>query len=144
MRVKVFSETISALGHENIRATHRATLEFTKDKHVSSTGDCIVAVNADKACVELNGMFKDKLRILNAKLLIGIEVDGITEYVSAFGSPKLTLNHPSDIVIRKSSYIDSRTLAICADKAAKDLSRQLVKKMQSPVQKARITLTVTT
>ncbi len=142
--MKELSETVFAFGHQNVRATHRATLEFTKDKHLSQTGDCIIAVNADKALVELSGVFKDKLRALNAKLLITIEADGIMEYVSACGSPKLTFNHPSDIVVRKSSYIDGRTLAICANKAAEDLSRQLVKKLQNPMQKARITFTVTT
>lgn len=141
--MKELTEVFFALGHENVRATHRTTLEFTKDKHLSQTGDCIVAVNADKALVELRDMFKDRLRVPNAKLLITIEVDGITEYVNAHGSPKLVLNHQSDIVIRKSSHIDNRTLAICADKSAKDLSRQLVKKLQNSTQKARITLTVT-
>lgn len=143
MRTSELTEIIFAFGHENVRATHRTTLEFTKDKQLSRTGDCIVAVSADKALVELSDLFKDKLRVSNAKLLITIEVDEMTEYVNAYGSPKLTLNNPSDIVIRKSSHIDGRTLAICADKSAKDLSRQLVEKLQNPIQKARITLTVT-
>ncbi len=143
MRAREFTETILAFGHENVRATHRTTLEFTKDTQLSRTGDCIVAVSADKALTELDDLFKDRLRVSNAKLLITIEVDGITEYVNAYGSSKLALNHPSDIVIRKSSHIDGRTLAICSDKAAKDLSRQLVEKLQNPMHKARITLTVT-
>jgi hypothetical protein len=46
------------------------------------------------------------------------------------------------MVVRKSSYIDNRTLAVNADKAACDLSRELVKKLQKPQQKARITLRV--
>lgn len=143
MKVREPTETILAFGHKNVQATHRTTLEFTKDKQLSRTGDCIVAVSADKALAELDDLFKDRLRVSNAKLRITIEVDGITEYVNAYGSSKLALNHPSDIVIRKSSYIDDRTIAICADKAAKDLSRQLVEKLQNPIQKARITLTVT-
>jgi hypothetical protein len=46
------------------------------------------------------------------------------------------------MVVRKSSYIDDRTLAVNADKAAADLPRKLVEKLQNPKQKARITLKV--
>jgi hypothetical protein len=46
------------------------------------------------------------------------------------------------MVVRKSSYVDDRTLAISADKAAADLSRELVEKLRNPKQKARITLKV--
>jgi hypothetical protein len=45
-------------------------------------------------------------------------------------------------VIRKSDYISNRTLAIRSDKAAQDLSRDLVQKLKNPKQKAKITLVV--
>jgi hypothetical protein len=48
------------------------------------------------------------------------------------------------MVVRKSDYTSSRTLAVHADKAAKDISRELVEKLKNPAQKAKITLTVTT
>jgi hypothetical protein len=44
--------------------------------------------------------------------------------------------------VRKSDYICGRTLAIRADKAAKDLSRKLVEELRNPSQRVRITLTV--
>ena len=37
----------SILGHENILATHKNTLEFTKDDFVTKTGDCIVGISSD-------------------------------------------------------------------------------------------------
>jgi hypothetical protein len=49
-----------------------------------------------------------------------------------------------DLVVRKSDFICNRTLAIRADKAAKDFSRNLVKKLQNPKQKVTITLSVKT
>ena len=115
---------------------------FTKDKDLSETGDCIVAVVADKAVVDLSQQFKDALRKPNAKLTIIIEADGLQEQVIAFGSPKLILTHPNDMVIRKSNYICNRTLAIHADKSANELSRELVEKLKSAKQKAKITLIV--
>jgi hypothetical protein len=140
---KGVSETVFAFGHENIQATHKATVEFTKDKHVSRTGDCILAVSADKSLADLSDEFKESLRKPNARLTIMFEADGIAERINAHGSPNLPLTHPSDMVVRKSSYVDGRTLAIGADKAARDLLRELMKKMRNPKQRAKITLTVT-
>ena len=131
-----------AFGHENIQATHPSTLMFTREKHLSKTGDCIVAVASDKAVADLSPEFKDKLRKPNAKLAILIEADGLTEQINAYGSPKLVLTSPTDMVIRKSDYICNRTLAIHADKAANDLPRALVQKLKDTKQEVKVTLII--
>lgn len=135
-------EVILAYGHKNIKAAHKSTLEITKEPQLSKRGDCIIAVSADKALADLSTKFKDYLRMRNAKITMLIEAGGISELVNAFGSPQLLLTHPTDIVVRKSSYICSRTLAINADKSAFNLSRTLVEKLKNPTQKVKITLTV--
>lgn len=135
-------EIVFGYGHKNIRASHRTTLEFTKDKHLSKKGDCIVAVGTDKALADLCIEFKEKMREPNVKLTVLIEADGMSEQLTADGSQELTLAHPKDIVIRKSAYISDRTLAVHADKASQDLPRKLVEKLQNPQQKVKITLTV--
>ncbi|MEM2105894.1 MAG: DUF371 domain-containing protein [Candidatus Bathyarchaeia archaeon] len=135
-------EVIAARGHANIRATHRSTLEITKDSELTRRGDCIIAVSADKALADLSVEFKKCLLNEKAKITILIEANEISEVVKAFGSPKLILTHPADIVVRKSDYVCARTLAIKADKAACDLSRRLVEKLKDPRQKVKITLTV--
>jgi hypothetical protein len=135
-------EVVFGYGHENIRAAHRTTLEFTKDKHLSKKGDCIIAVDADKALADLSPQFKANLRKPNARLTILIEAGGIAEQVQAQGCEQLVLSHSTDAVIRKSGYVCSRTLAVRADKAANDLSRELVEKLKNPKQKVKITLTV--
>ena len=129
-----------AFGHENIQAIHPSTLMFTKEKHLSKTGDCVVGVAADKAVANLSQTFKDALRKPNARLTIIIEAGGLTERINASGSPKLILTHLTDMVIRKSDYICNRTLAIRADKSANDLPRELVEKLNNPKQKVNITL----
>jgi hypothetical protein len=136
------TETILAYGHKNIQATHKSTLEITKETELSKRGDCIIAVSADKAINDLSSEFKENLRTKNAKITMLIEAEDTVEVVNAFGSARLILMHPTDIVVRKSNYICSRTLAIQADKAACDLSRKLVKKLRNPKQKVKITLTV--
>jgi hypothetical protein len=135
-------EVIFGHGHPNIQATHKTTLEFTKDKHLSKKGDCIVTVAAGKALADLSTEFKEKLRKPTARLTILIEAGGVIEQVNAHGSPQLILTHPTDAVIRKSDYIRNRTLAIHADKAAQDLSRDFVEKLKKPKQEVKITLIV--
>ena len=135
-------EVIFAYGHENVLATHKTTFEITRETFLSERGNCIIAVSADKALTDLSFKFKEGLRRENTKVSILIEVGTVKESINAFGSPKLILSHPKDIVVRKSSYICTRTLAINADKAAFDLSRKLVKKLKNPKQKVKITLVV--
>ena len=142
MRASEKRELIIGYGHENIQATHKTTLEFTKDTHLSKKGDCIVAVAADKALANLSAEFKENLRKPHAKLTILIEAGGIIDQVNAHGSPQLILSHPTDMVIRKSDYICNRTLAVHADKAAQDLSKALAEKLKDPQQKVKITLIV--
>ena len=137
-------EVIFGYGHENIKATHKTTLEITKDCRVSSEGDCIIVVAADKALADLNPEFKESLRKSNTKLTILIEAGETDERLTAYGCEQLPLFSSSDLVVRKSDYVCSRTLAVHADKAAIDLSRELVEKLKNPKQKVKITLETST
>lgn len=136
------SEVIFAYGHKNIQATHKSTFEITKEKRLSRKGDCIIAVSADKALADLNAEFKKHLCSDNAKLTIKIETRNVVEVINALGSSKLILTHPTSLVVRKSDYICERTLAIHANKAACNLSRELVEMLKSPKEKVQITLSV--
>lgn len=142
MIAKELREVILAFGHENIQAVHPSTVMFTKEGRLSKTGDCIIAIAADKAASDLSQTFKDRLRAANAKLTIVIEANGLAETINASGSPKLSLTHPTDIVIRKSDFTSDRTLAIQADKASNDLSRQFVDNLKNAKQKITITLII--
>jgi len=136
------TEIIKAKGHKNIRATHKTTFEITKERNITPRGDCIIAVSADKALKDLNTEFKQALRNQKAKLTIIIQAGEIFEIVKASGDEKLTLSHPTSMVVRKSSYICNRTLAVKANKAAIDLSRKLIKELQNPNQIVEIKLKV--
>jgi hypothetical protein len=135
-------EVILARGHENISATHETTIEITKEARLSQSGDCIIAVSANKALSDLSSEFKKNLLKDHAVITISIEAGGVTDTLSAHGSSRLILTHPTDIVMRKSSYVCSRTLAIHANKSACKLSRDLVKKLKNNEQNVRITLTM--
>lgn len=133
-------EVILACGHENISATHETTIEITKDAHLSESGDCIIAVSANKALSDLSSEFRRNLLKDHAGITISVEAGGITETLNAHGSSRLILTHPTDIVVRKSSYVCCRTLATHANKSASELSRDLVKKLKNSKQNVRITL----
>ena len=133
-------EIVWAFGHENIQAIHPTTLMLTRDLHVSKNGDCVIALASDKSVADLSTQFKEALRKPNTKLTITIETENLKEQINATGSPNLILTHPTDIVIRKSSYVCNRTLAICADRASIDLSRELIEKLKNPKQKVKVTL----
>ena len=136
------SETIFARGHENITSRNKTTLEITKETHLTKQGDCIIALEANKAASDLTPEFKKLAQNEKAKITIIIEANDEVEVVNAYGSPQLSFTHPTDLVARKSDYTCSRTLAIHADKAAKDLPKTLVKKLQNPKQRVKVTLTV--
>jgi len=136
------TETITAYGHPNITATHATTLEITKEAELTRRGDCIIAVKADKAVADLNSKFKRAMKNANITVLIAIEAGGICELIRAYGNPNLTFTHQTDLVIRKSNYTCNRTLAVKADKAAKDLSRELAQKLRNPKQKILIKLII--
>lgn len=140
MSPKELQEVIVAFGHKNILAIHPSTLMFTKENHLKTTGDCIVGVNADKGLMDFNESFKEMLKKETSTLTINLQATGLTEKIHAYGSPKLFLTHPTDIVIRKSDFISDRTMAIHADKSSSDLSRQLVEKLKDPKQKIVITI----
>ncbi len=142
MAPKKVVEVIHAFGHPNIRSSHPTTIMFTKERQVTQRGDCVVAVAADKSVADLSAEFKNALRQPNAKLTIVLEVDGLVGQITAYGSPELTLNHPKDLVIRKSEFTSDRTLAVKADKSSGDLSKAVVDKLKNPEQPVTLTLTV--
>jgi len=113
-----------AYGHKFVKSTHKTTLEFTKEDFLTETGDCILGINSDFDIENIRKMFNkdDKLKII---LRIGSFVDEIhAEYNPGFDSHAL--------IIRKSEYVDKRTFAIRADKAANDIKRTLVNEMKKP------------
>ncbi len=132
----------SARGHKNVMSIHKTTFELTKEVALSKRGDCIVAVEATKAAVDLPVEFKEAAKREGAQIIVSVEVNGMKEMVKAWGSPKLQFTHQTDLVVRKSSHVCDRTLAIRADKAAIDFSRALVEKLKNPEQTVKVTLTV--
>ncbi len=125
-------EKLSAKGHPNITAMHKTTLEFTKDENISKRATCIIGVSASKSLVELSDKFKQAIRRDGAVIRITVKACSLVEVLEGFGSSKLTLTHPTDIVCRKSLYTCNRTIMIGSNKAAADLSPEFKKLLKKP------------
>jgi hypothetical protein len=134
--------TFFAHGHKNIVATHKTTFEITKEAEISKQGDCIVAVESTKGSIDLPLEFRKAVKKEGAKITIIVEVEELKEIVKAEGNPQLHLTHLTDLVVRKSNFVCSRTLAICANKAAIDFSRDFVEKLKKSNQPVKVILTV--
>lgn len=133
-------EELRAWGHRNVLATHSMTFEITTHSHLTKRGDCILAVKANRSLRDLSPNFKQLCKNAGTLIVLEIEAGGISESIIGRGSPVLRLDHPSEIVGRKSTYISDRTLMIQADKSACDLSRELVRELKSPTALVQIRL----
>ncbi len=119
-------------GHKNILSLHEKTLEITKEPDLTINGDCIVGINADLACKDLPENFKKNAMSDDAKITFTIKAGKHSFSIHGNGSKKLTLKHPKDIVLRKSAFVCTRTLAIKCDKASSDIPRGMVHVLQNP------------
>lgn len=119
-------EEITFQGHKNVLSLHSRTIEITKDANLTRKGDCILGVSANKACNDLNSSIKNRLKTTGTVVKISIVVEPFEFQLSGYGSNTLEISHGHDIVLRKSKYVDSRTLAVSCDKSAFDIPRNLV------------------
>lgn len=119
--------SFTAFGHPNVLATHRTTLEITKDNELTKKGDCIIAVAADFSFAEIRKII---CSCNGGKIKLAIEAAGIKEEITAVANKGFCSE--KEIVLRKGSFISERTLGTSADKAAADLSRKLAEKLKSP------------
>jgi uncharacterized protein len=135
-------EEITFQGHKNILSLHARTIEVTKDSNMSKKGDCIVGVSANKACHDLDTAFKRKLKISGTFVKIIVIVEPLEFVLAGFGKDDLEITHKHDIVLRKSNYIDSRTLIVSCDKSAIDIPRNLIKMLTNPDTRGLLRITV--
>ena len=117
-------------GHENIRAKHTKTIEFTKDTELTPKGDCIIGVGAD---FDLPSVKK-----LRGRIRITVEVGGVEDSFRAVVNPEYADDH--EMVFRRSRYQSKRTLGVSLNKGAIGLDREIVRLMKSPQARMKVTL----
>ncbi|MEK6808908.1 MAG: DUF371 domain-containing protein [Nanoarchaeota archaeon] len=128
------SYSFIAYGNANIRATHKRTLEITKDNFLTKNGDCIIGIIASFEPKKLMEFVKNALVYVEIEL----KVNNITERIR--GIVNKNFSDERAIVIRKSNFISGRTLIFSAEKSAFEISRHLVELAKSPNQKIYVCL----
>jgi hypothetical protein len=134
------AEVIQASGHPKISAKHPTTLEITKEDRLTERGDCIIATCASKGCVDLSTEFSKLVKNNETCVTLRIQAGSRVETIRGWGDSRLTLDHPKDLVARKSNYVCHRTIMILADKSALDLDREFVRILRDPRTRIRIEL----
>lgn len=123
--------SFKAMGHENVTSLHKSTFEITTDKTLTLKGDCIIGVKSNVTLKDLPEDLKKQIQTDNEKIELFLETDNYSDKIVGYGSSKLTLDHPTDMVCRKSDFTCSRTLMINSNKAAKDLDKKLVNELKN-------------
>ncbi len=120
-----------AKGHPNITGTHSTTFEITKDTGLTRRGTCLIGVGASIGPRDLPPNFKNLCRTDTSRIIVELHAAGFRDVVEGSGTSGLTLRDSNDFVGRKSSYISDRTIMIKADKAARDLDKDLIEALKS-------------
>jgi hypothetical protein len=119
-------ETVRCRGHEHVSAEHGSTFEVTTDDWLTPAGDCILAVEADRAPADFDPEFVAACRDAGATITATVEADGHRAVVEGRGDPDLTFDSDRSAVARTSDYVDDRTVMVGAAAAATDLDRDVV------------------
>ncbi len=136
----LLEESFAARGHVNIRATHEKTVEVTRETHLTTQGDCIAAVGAEKGLRDLDPRMREAARRSDAVVSLSLRLGNRVFTTTGRGDPGLAWDHPTDMVARMSGYVCPRTLMICADKATIHMPRPMVQLLKNP--EAVVTVTV--
>jgi len=119
-------EIIRARGHEHVAATHESTFEVTTDDWLTPAGDCIVGIEADRSPADFDDDFLAACRDPATAITLTLETADARDEIRARGHPDLTFGSDRSAVVRTSTYVDDRTVAVGAGAAAADLNRDLV------------------
>ncbi len=122
-------EIIQCRGHPLVSGNHPTTFEVTAESHLTSTGDCIIGIAADKGCAGLSAEFKNVLSHDDARLLTRLMCGEVTIEIHSRGSSQFTLSHPTDMVWRRSTFVCGRTIGILSDHVAATLPEDLIKNL---------------
>jgi hypothetical protein len=131
----------NARGHPNITSLHRTTFEITLDDEIGLAADCIIGVQSESILEDIPEQIREAIRDENKQIRIILETGNAQDVITGYGHPDLSLDHPTDMVCRKSSFTCSRTLMIKADKAAVDLEKKLIQDLKEG-KDLKVTITV--
>lgn len=138
----LLEDSFTARGHANIRATHEKTIEVTRETHLTTQGDCIAAVAAEKGLRDLPKEMRKAAKRPDSVISLSLRLGDSIFTTTGRGDPGITWDHPTDMVARMSGYTCPRTLMVHADKATIHMARSLVQRLKDPDAVVKITVTI--
>ncbi len=134
-------EVIRATGHPNVLAEHTSTFEVTTDDYLTPAGDCILAIEADRAPADFDAEFVEACQDRDATITAELAVGDRTERITGSGHPDLSFESERSAVGRTSDHVDERTVMIDADSPALGVDREIVEALADGAD-ATLTLSV--
>jgi uncharacterized protein len=122
-------EFVRCRGHPLVLGTHPTTFEVTRGDQLTKNGNCIIGIAADKGCAGLSAAFKTVLARDDAILKTRLECGGVVADITSRGSARMTLDHPADMVWRRSTFVCGRTIGILSDAVAVTLPVELIRNL---------------
>jgi hypothetical protein len=122
--------TGSAAGHPNIRATHRKTLELTREAEIGERATCVVGVAAQ--------LDEEALARLHGRVELTLSVAGLEERVRGRFNPAFRPGDP--LVVRRAPAVTRDAVLIDADRGAAALSRSFVAVLADPAARIAVTM----
>jgi hypothetical protein len=122
-------EFVRCRGHPLVLGTHPTTFEVTCEDHLTENGNCIIGIAADKGCAGLSAEFKRVLARDDAILSTRLECGGVVADITSHGSARMTLDHPTDMVWRRSTFVCGRTIGTHSDLVAATLPEALIRNL---------------
>jgi 16S rRNA (cytidine1402-2'-O)-methyltransferase len=121
---------IRAKGHPNLRGTHANTFELTTDATVTTSGTCIIGIEADWDRVALLA--------LRGRVDVTVRSGDISETVRARINPTFIPGDP--LIIRKHPDPQPRSLCIDAEKGSSALDRAMIALLRQPDAEVEVVL----
>ena len=140
----LLEERFTARGHSSISATHEKTIEVTKETQLTTQGDCIAAIDAEKGLADLGEDIRRAARNPDSTISLTLRIGSLVFTTTGRGDPALTWKHPTDMVARMSGYVCSRTLMVHANKATIHIPRSFVQVLKDPNTVVIVTVSVET
>ena len=97
-------------GHPNVTSRHRTTMEFTRDPEIGIKADCIVGVGSNVGMKDLPNEMLNAIKDQHTNVTIKLQTENAEDEIHGFGHEELTLDHPTDMVSRKSDFKCSKNI----------------------------------
>lgn len=129
-------------GHPNVLGLHPRAIEITKDSYLTKRGDCIIGINSNKACSDIDPKLKKILQDDQVKIKFEFIVEDSSFEVFGRGNRNLTLENKNDIVIRTTNFVCPRTLSVRCDRGSNNIPREIISYLQKKNTKGILTISV--